>query len=75
MRFMQEQAGEITKLFTNPLESGDFIGITRETRDELLSWLDEIESLGLLKTVEGADWDEEIGAITDTNVKKNKYTL
>lgn len=39
------------------------------------SWLDEVESLGLLKTVEGADWDEEIGAITDTNVKKNKYTL
>jgi len=21
------------------------------------SWLDEVESLGLLKTVEGADWD------------------
>jgi len=39
------------------------------------SWLDGVESLGLLKTVEGADWDEEIGAITDTNVKKNKYTL
>ncbi len=42
---------------------------------DVRSWLDEVKSLGLLKTVEGADWEEEIGAITDTNVKKNKYTL
>ena len=42
---------------------------------DVRSWFDEVESLGLLETVEGADWDEEIGAITDTNVKKNKYTL
>ncbi len=38
-------------------------------------WIDEVESLGLLRKVNGADWDQEIGAITDTNVKKNKYTL
>ena len=42
---------------------------------DVRSWLDGVESLGLLKTVEGADWDQEIGAITDINVKKNKYTL
>ncbi len=38
-------------------------------------WIDEVEALGLLKKVNGADWDQEIGAITDTNVKKNKYSL
>ena len=30
---------------------------------DVRSWLDEVESLGLLKKVEGADWEEEIGAI------------
>ncbi|MEE8348632.1 MAG: UbiD family decarboxylase [Acidobacteriota bacterium] len=39
------------------------------------AWIDEVEALGLLKTVEGADWDEEIGAITDANSKSKKYTL
>ncbi|MDA2933788.1 UbiD family decarboxylase [Acidobacteria bacterium AH-259-D05] len=39
------------------------------------AWIDEVQALGLLRTVSGADWDEEMGAITDINVKKNKYTL
>lgn len=39
------------------------------------AWIDEVDALGLLKTVEGADWDEEIGAITDANSKRKKYTL
>lgn len=39
------------------------------------AWIDDVKTLGLLKTVEGADWDEEIGALTDANSKKNKYTL
>ena len=39
------------------------------------AWIDAVDGLGLLKTVEGADWDEEIGAITDANSKRNKYTL
>ena len=43
------------------------------TRD-FRAWIDEVEALGLLKTVEGADWDGEIGAITDANSKRNKYT-
>ena len=38
-------------------------------------WIDEVEALGLLRKVNGADWDQEIGAITDTNVKNNKYSL
>ena len=51
LRFMQEQATQITELFTNPLASGDFAGITREARDELLSWLDELEpAIGDLRT-------------------------
>ncbi len=38
-------------------------------------WIDEVEGLGLLRKVHGADWDQEIGAIIDVNVKKNKYSL
>ena len=43
--------------------------------NDLRSWIDGVRSLDLLREVDGADWDLEIGAITDLNAKKNKYTL
>src|SRR5260370_20162129 len=38
---------------------------------DLRSWLDEIRELGELKEVRGADWDLELGAISELNVKKD----
>lgn len=45
-----------------------------ETED-LRTFIDSIENQGFLRRVNGADWDLEIGAVTDKNSKKNKYTL
>lgn len=42
---------------------------------DLRTWIDEIKSLGLLRQVNNADWNLEIGATTDLNAKKHKYTL
>ena len=42
---------------------------------DLRDWLDRIQSLGLLRKIRSVDWDQEVGAIADLNVKKNKYTL
>jgi UbiD family decarboxylase len=33
--------------------------------DSLRDWLKEIDALGELRTIKGANWEEEIGAITD----------
>src|SRR2546422_490349 len=38
---------------------------------DLRSWLDEVRELGELKEVRGADWDLELGAISELNVKKD----
>src|SRR6267142_1978624 len=38
---------------------------------DLRSWLDEIRGLGELKEVRGADWNLELGAISELNVKKD----
>jgi len=38
---------------------------------DLRPWLDEIRELGELKEVRGADWDLELGAISELNVKKD----
>src|SRR5712664_2676989 len=38
---------------------------------DLRSWLDEIRELGELKDVSGADWNLELGAISELNVKKD----
>jgi UbiD family decarboxylase len=38
---------------------------------DLRAWLAEIERLGELKTVRGADWNLELGAISELNVKKD----
>src|SRR5207245_8108656 len=39
---------------------------TRTTKSrDLRSWIDEVEKLGELARINGADWDVEIGAITE----------
>ena len=38
---------------------------------DLRRWLDEIRALGELKEVRGADWNLELGAISELNVKKD----
>jgi len=42
---------------------------------EIRKFIEEVRKLGLLKEILGADWNLEIGAITDLNAKRNKYTL
>src|SRR5436305_15281095 len=37
---------------------------------DLRTWLAEVEKLGELKHVRGADWNLELGAISEMNVKK-----
>lgn len=44
------------------------------TRD-LRRWIEQVNSLGMLREVKHANWNLDIGAITDLNVKKHKYTL
>ncbi len=39
---------------------------------DLRSWLGEAERIGELKDVRGADWNLELGAISELNVKKEK---
>jgi UbiD family decarboxylase len=38
---------------------------------DLRPWLSEVERLGELKHVDGADWNLELGAISELNVKKD----
>jgi UbiD family decarboxylase len=38
---------------------------------DLRAWLSEVEKLGELKEVHGADWNLELGAISELNVKKD----
>jgi UbiD family decarboxylase len=38
---------------------------------DLRPWLSEVEKLGELRKVEGADWNLELGAISELNVKKD----
>jgi len=38
---------------------------------DLRPWLAEVEKLGELRRVEGADWNLELGAISELNVKKD----
>src|SRR5690348_13288467 len=37
---------------------------------DLRPWLDQVEQFGELKHVRGADWNLELGAISEMNVKK-----
>src|SRR3954462_6222088 len=38
---------------------------------DLRAWLTEVEKLGELRHVRGADWNLELGAISELNVKKD----
>src|SRR5262252_9805620 len=38
---------------------------------DLRAWLREIQALGELREVRGADWNLELGAISELNVKKD----
>src|SRR3954462_13896950 len=38
---------------------------------DLRAWLAEVERLGELRHVRGADWNLELGAISELNVKKD----
>src|SRR5574339_147876 len=38
---------------------------------DLRAWLDAVEKLGELRHVRGADWNLELGAISELNVKKD----
>src|SRR5467141_4204577 len=40
------------------------VATTAKGRD-LRSWINEVEKLGELKRINGADWDVEIGAVTE----------
>lgn len=44
-------------------------------KHDLRNYLDSLKTLGLLKTVENADSELEIGAITDLNAKSKKHAL
>ena len=53
----------------------DTLNTKRETASnplDLRPWLREIEGLGEIKEVRGADWNLELGAISELNVKKDK---
>lgn len=41
-----------------------------EDIDDLRGWLDVVDRLGEVRTVEGADWDLEIGAVSEANYKR-----
>jgi UbiD family decarboxylase len=37
---------------------------------DLRDWLEEVEQLGQLQRIDGADWDQEIGALSALNVRR-----
>ncbi|MDO8785037.1 MAG: UbiD family decarboxylase [Syntrophales bacterium] len=43
--------------------------------DDLRAWLKKADKAGIVKKVEGADWDLEIGAITELNLRTNKCPI
>ncbi len=43
---------------------------------DLRDWLEEVDKMGELKKIDGADWDLEVGCITGLNAKrKDSYAL
>ena len=38
-------------------------------KTDLRSWLTDVEAHGELKTVDGADWNMEIGTVVELNAK------
>jgi UbiD family decarboxylase len=43
--------------------------------EDLRSWISEVEQLGLLREVKNADWNLEIGTLTELNARGKKRTL
>lgn len=43
--------------------------------EDLREWLENMRGRGCVRDVRGADWDLEVGGITDLNVKRNKWVL
>ncbi len=41
----------------------------------LRGFINQLDHFGRLRRISGADWDLEIGALTDANAKNNKYAL
>ncbi|BBD72133.1 decarboxylase UbiD [Sulfodiicoccus acidiphilus] len=42
---------------------------------DLRTWVDNVRERGLLREVRGADWNLEVGCLTDMNAKAKRYTL
>jgi UbiD family decarboxylase len=43
--------------------------------NDLRSWIESVKELGKLKQVKNADWDLEIGVLTELNARSKKHTL
>jgi hypothetical protein len=46
--------------------------VKRNCVGDLRAWLDQVDALGELKIVTGADWNKEIGAISQINYKRSE---
>ncbi|MHB8568241.1 MAG: UbiD family decarboxylase [Nitrososphaerales archaeon] len=44
-------------------------------RADLRSWMDQVQELGLMREVKNADWNLEIGVLTELNARSKKHTL
>lgn len=44
-------------------------------RNDLRSWIDQVDKIGRLKTIKGADWNLEIGCLTSLNVMRKGPVL
>lgn len=51
------------------------VGHTRNSGNDLRMFLDELAEMGELRTFEGADWDLEIGALTEIGADQNGPAL
>lgn len=43
--------------------------------ENLRDWISDVKELGLLREVKNADWNLEVGALTEMNARANKHTL
>src|SRR5512145_3086061 len=49
-----------------------WLGAIMKQDDGLRTWLTQADELGELRTIEGADWDLEIGGVTDILTERGK---
>ncbi len=71
----QETPGNVSPLICYPVLTDFRLGERkkkqkRETMDDLRDWLGEVDRMGELRRIEGADWDLEIGCLTALNWKR-----